>query len=153
MPSKSERERRLRLFQVHADAENDRDIDAIMATFAPDAVMVFNEIRFTDPVSIRIAHMGFGMSAVPAGLEGVRQEHERIRFSDNHVLVEGRVVAKHVAPLFGYPPSNQQVEMFYTAAYLFNQADLLISEHVVMNWAPITLPYALSLAPAARSEP
>ena len=149
MTSKSERERRLRLLKVHADAENDRDIDAIMATFAPDAVMVFNELRFPDLLSIRIAHMGFGMSSLPAGLEGVRQEHERISYSDSHIIVEGRVFAKHVAPLFGYPPSHQQVEMFYTATYLFNQADLLISEHVVMNWGPITLPYALSVGAGA----
>lgn len=146
---KAERERRYRLLQVHTQAENDHDIDAVMATFAPTAEMVFNGLRFGDLESIRQAHIGFGMSSVPAPLLGVRQMIERVSYSDRHILVEARLFARHVGTFFGFPPSNQELELYNTAAYLFDETDKLISERVVMNWGPITLPYALSVAASA----
>src|SRR5688572_12213633 len=101
--SKTERERRHALLQIHTEAENDHDIDAVMATFSQSAVMVFNGQRFTDLESIRLAHVGFGMSQLPGSLAGVRQVVERVSYSDRHILVEARMFARHVGPFFGYP--------------------------------------------------
>jgi hypothetical protein len=151
--SKSERERRYRLLQVHTEAENDHDIDAIMATFAPTAELVFNGLRFTDLASIREAHIGFGMSALPAPLVGVRQVIERVSYGDQHIIVEARLFARHEQTFNGYPPSHQELELYNVAAYLFDDTDKLVSERVVMNWGPITLPYALSQANSRSISP
>ncbi len=137
---RTERERRYRLLQVHTEAENDHDIDAVMATFAPHAEMVFNGLRFDDLASIRAAHIGFGMSSAPAPLLGVRQEILRVSYSDRYVIVEARLYAVHAETFYGYPPSNQQIVMHNTAAYLFDETDKLVSERIVMNWGPFAIP-------------
>ena len=58
----SEKTRRRALLKTHYDVENDHDVNGIMATFAPDAEMLYNRIPFTDPQSIRYAHDLLGFS-------------------------------------------------------------------------------------------
>ncbi len=48
----SEMARRSALLKTHYDAENSHDMNGIMATFSPDAELLFNRIPFTDPQSI-----------------------------------------------------------------------------------------------------
>ena len=70
----AEQERRRALLAAHYAAENDHDLDRIMATFASGAEMIYNGQRFADPESIRWAHGYIGLSAAtdggfaPAGL-------------------------------------------------------------------------------------
>lgn len=145
-----ERKRRHRLVQAHMAAENDHDIDAIMATFASKTEMVFNGQRFEDLEQIRSLHIGFGMSSLPGGLHGIRLVPERETFGEEHVLIEARLFATHTGVIQGYPPTNQEVELYYTATYRFDRHGKLASERVVMNFGPITLPYTLSLIQGAQ---
>ena len=57
-----ERERRRALVRVHYAAENDHDLDRIMATFSKDGVMLYNRQTFPSDETIRWAHGYIGMS-------------------------------------------------------------------------------------------
>ena len=76
-----ETDRRRRLLAAHYAAENDHDLDRIMATFARDAEMIYNGQRFGDPESIRWAHGYIGLSAATGGaftdLETIR-DHDHV---------------------------------------------------------------------------
>ncbi len=43
----SEKTRRRALLKTHYDVENSHDMNGIMATFSPDAEMLYNRIPFT----------------------------------------------------------------------------------------------------------
>ncbi len=53
----SEKARRRGLLKAHYAVENSHDMSAIMATFSPDAELLYNRTPFTDPQSIRDAHV------------------------------------------------------------------------------------------------
>ena len=67
----SEKARRRRLLKAHYDVENSHDMDAIMATFSPDAEMLYNRIPFTDPQSIRDVHGLIGFSGTDGAFEDI----------------------------------------------------------------------------------
>ena len=55
----SEKARRRSLLKTHYDAENNHDMDGIMATFAPEGEMVYSRIPFTDtPRTIAVTGLG-----------------------------------------------------------------------------------------------
>ena len=58
-----ERERRRNLVRAHYKAENNHDLEGIMKTFSPDAVMLYNRREFPSDDTIRWAHGYIGMTA------------------------------------------------------------------------------------------
>jgi hypothetical protein len=141
----AERERRSALLAAHYRAENDNDLDGIMATFAETGEMVYNRQSFADHDSISQAHAYMGFSAAGAfrGLRAIRdQEH----FTDHEIVIEGRVCGTHVGEFQGFPPTGQEVELPFVAFYRFDAAGKLTSERVVMNLG------SLANAPAWRPQ-
>ena len=53
-------------------AENDHDLERIMATFSKDGVMLYNCQEFPSDEMIRWAHSYIGMSAVPGAFRRLR---------------------------------------------------------------------------------
>ncbi len=56
----SEKTRRRALLKIHYDVENGHDMNGILATFSPDAEMLFNRTRFSEEESFRAAHSLLG---------------------------------------------------------------------------------------------
>jgi hypothetical protein len=142
----TERERRRRLVQAHMDAENEHDLEAIIGTFSGDGEMVFNTMTFKGPEALRQSHTLFGMSAGPGALSGTRVVPEREHFTDDEIVIEGRVTGKHVGDLLGFPATNREVALPYVAVYHFDQAGKLVSERIVMDFS------AFAGAPAPQPE-
>ena len=136
MPDQVERERRRRLLKAHLDAENAHDLTAIMGTFAQNAEMTFNSIAYRDPESIARAHAMFGWAGDGA-LENARVFVDSETFTEEEIVIEGRVVGKHVRPLVGFPPTHNEVTLHYATVYRFDTSDKLVSERIVMNLGPI----------------
>ena len=65
----SEKARRRALLKTHYDVENSHDMNGIMATFSPDAEMLYNRMPFTDQQSIRDAHVIVGFSGTGGAFE------------------------------------------------------------------------------------
>ena len=132
-----EKERRRALLKEHYAAENAHDLDRIMDTFADDAVMHYNHLPLEDDEAIRGAHILMGMSATPGALSGLRHIIDEEHYTDEEVVVEGRVSGKHSSELFGFAPTGRDVELPFVAFYRFDNNGKLTSERVVMNLAPL----------------
>ncbi|MEP2989794.1 MAG: nuclear transport factor 2 family protein [Parasphingorhabdus sp.] len=62
MIDEAEKDRRRTLLKIHLEAENRGDIEGVMETFAPDAVMTYNHTEFPNPEAISAAHAYLGFS-------------------------------------------------------------------------------------------
>ncbi len=129
----SEKARRRRLLKAHYDVENSHDMSAIMATFSPDAEMLYNRTPFTDPQSIRDAHGRIGFSGTDGAFEDIHNYIDDEHFTDDEIIVEGRLCGKHVGEFQGIEATGRNVELPFVAFYHFDKTDKLISERVVMN--------------------
>ena len=129
----SEKTRRRALLKTHYDAENNHDMDGIMATFAPEGEMVYNRIPFTDPQSIQYAHVLMGFSGTDGAIEDLHNYIDAEHFTENEIVVEGRLCGKHVGEFQGIEATGRNVELPFVAFYHFDKTDKLISERAVMN--------------------
>lgn len=136
----NERARRRRLLKAHLDAENSLDINAIMATFAPNAINTLNEIVATYSQTTQFVHelLGFGGSGLLANLVVVPQaEH----FTDDEIIHEGHVCGLHSGLVVGFPePTFREVALPYVNAYRFDEHDLLVSERVKLDMSQLYVP-------------
>ncbi len=132
-----EQERRRALVKEHYAAENDHDLDRIMDNFADDCVMHYNHLPLEDDEAIRGAHILIGMSATPGAFSGFRHIIDEEHYTDEEVVVEGRVSGKHSSEFFGFAPTERDVELPFVAFYRFDNNGKLTSERVVMNLGPL----------------
>ncbi len=129
----SEKARRKGLLKTHYAAENSHDMGAIMATFSPGGELLYNRIPFTDPQSIRDAHGLIGFSGTDGAFEDIHNYIDSEHFTDDEIIVEGRLCGKHVGEFLGFEATGRNVELPFVAFYNFDKTDKLISERVVMN--------------------
>lgn len=70
-------------------------------------------------------------------------EHEPIEYVDRaprwltSSLSNGRVIGTHVGQVLHFAPTFRRVELHYAAFYRFDGSGKLVSERIVMNWAPL----------------
>jgi len=128
-----EKSRRRALLKIHYDVENGHDMNAIMDTFSPDGEMLYNRIPFSDPQSIRDAHALIGFTGADGAIEGIHNYIDSEHFTDDEIIVEGRMCGKHVGEFMGIAATGRDVELPFVAFYHFDKTDKLISERVVMN--------------------
>ncbi len=129
----SEKARRRALLKTHYEVENAYDMDGIMATFAPESVMVYNRTPFTEPQSIRDAHRLIGFSGTDGAFNDIHNYIDGEHFTEDEIIVEGRLCGKHVGEFFGIEATGRNVELPFVAFYRFDKTDKLISERIVMN--------------------
>ena len=129
----SEKARRRALLKTHYDVENSHDMNGIMATFSPDAEMLYNRMPFTDQQSIRDAHVIVGFSGTGGAFENIHHYIDDEHFTEDEIIVEGRLCGKHVGEFEGIEPTGRNVELPFVAFYHFDKTDKLISERIVMN--------------------
>jgi SnoaL-like protein len=132
-----ERERRRALVREHYAAENDHDLERIMATFSKDGLMIYNRQTFPGDETIRLAHGYMGMSAAPGAFAGLRAVIDEEHFTDAETVIEGRVCGKHTSEFLGFAPTQRDVELPFVAFYRFDADGKLTSERVVMNLGPL----------------
>ncbi len=129
----SEKARRRRLLKAHYDVENNHDMGATMATFSPNGEMIYNRSPFTDPQSIRDAHVRIGFADTHGALGDLHNNIDSEHFTDDEIIVKGRLCGKHVREFLGFEATGRYVELPFVAFYNFDKTDKLISERVVMN--------------------
>ncbi len=136
----SEKTRRKALLKTHYDAENSHDMNGIMATFSPDCEMLYNRIPFTDPQSIRDAHGRIGFSGTNGAFGDIHHHIDAEHFTEDEIIVEGRLSGKHVGEFQGFEATGRNVELPFVAFYHFDKTDKLISERIVMNLGALVAP-------------
>jgi hypothetical protein len=135
--NEAERNRRHALLRAHYTAENDHDLEAIMETFSVEGVMLYNRQAFPGDEMIRRAHTYMGMAATPGAISGLRAHIDAEHFTDEEVVVEGRLTGTHSREFLGFAPTDHEVELPFVAFYRFDANDKLSSERVVMNLGPL----------------
>lgn len=131
--SQAEQDRRRALIKQHYLVENNHDMDGVMETFAPDGQMDYNRQSFTDLETIRLAHglIGFGMEG--GAIDNVVNQIDAEHFTDDEIVIEGRMCGKHVGEFQGMPATGRDIEMPFVGFYRFDERDKLVSERIVMN--------------------
>ena len=132
-----ERERRRALVHAHYAAENDHDLERIMATFSKDGVMIYNRQTFPGDETIRWAHGYIGMSAASGAFAGLRAAIDEEHFTDAETVIEGHLCGKHSREFLGFAPTQRDVELPFVAFYRFDADGKLTSERVVMDLGPL----------------
>lgn len=129
----AEKNRRSALIKQHYLAENNHDMDGVMATFSAKAEMNYNRQSFGDPESIRFAHglIGFGMEN--GAIENVHNHIDAQHFTESETIIEGRMTGRHVGEFQGIPATGLDMEMPFVGFYRFDENDELTSERIVMN--------------------
>ena len=140
MVDEQEKARRRALLHAHYRVENAHDLDGIMATFSPDAEMLYNRRSFPAPESIRRAHGYIGLSEAAGAFAGVRNVIDAEHFTADEIVVEGRLCGRHVGEFLGFPATGRDVELPFVTFYRFDAAGKLTSERVVMDLAQIGVP-------------
>jgi hypothetical protein len=133
----SERQRRRALLHAHYAAENNHDLEAIMTTFSAEGVMLYNGQTFPSDEAIRWAHGYMGMTSAPGAFSGLSVYIDQEHFTDEEIVVEGRLTGKHSSDYLGFPPTDREVELPFVAFYRFEAKGKLTSERVVMNLGPL----------------
>lgn len=134
---RKERSKRRALVDRHMGEENAHDLPGVMATFSTRGEMIFNGMPFQDPASIAAGHVLFGMAQQQGSLNDTQVVPEREYYTDDSVLIEGRVIGTHVGDIMGFAPTGKRVSLPYSAIYRFDSAGKLVSERIVMNWLPL----------------
>ena len=129
----AERQRRRDLVRAHLAAENQHDLDAVMSTFAEKTEMIYNRASFTDHDAIRNAHIYIGMSPIDGAISGLEVITDAESFTDDHIVIEGRLCGKHIGEFRGYEPTLREVELPFVTFYRFDSTGKLASERVVMD--------------------
>ncbi len=133
----AERERRRTLLRAHLAAENDHDLDRIMRTFSDATEMLYNGQSFTDHEGIRRAHRYFGWASAQGAFAGTRVVTDQEHFTDDEIVIESRLLGKHVGEFRGFPATGRDVELRAVGFYRFDKDGKLMSERVVMNLGPL----------------
>ena len=117
---------------VHLAAENNHDVDEIMATFAENAVLIVNGQIFNTHEAIRAFHTTLGFSNQGAFSELQSQISRKLYTGDTFIL-EGTLTGRHTGDFNGIAPTLKTIEAYFCAIYQFNEEGKLYSERVYFN--------------------
>jgi predicted ester cyclase len=123
---------RLRCLEEHIQAENLHDVNAIMETFAPGGLLVFNGLPLADHDRIRMLHeqLGFGDQG---GFSDLRVEGIRRYISEDAIILEQVVSGRHTGEWQGVAATGRQIEVPVCTVYKFDDAGRLASENVYFD--------------------
>jgi hypothetical protein len=135
--NETERQRRRTLVYAHMATENAHDLDGLLKTFADDTEMIFNGLSVREHKVIRHLHSQFAFSPDQSAISGATLLVDREHFTDDEIVIEGRLCGKHIADWGAYPASGRDVQLPYVAFYRFDDDGKLSSERVVMDFGPL----------------
>ena len=117
---------------VHLAAENNHDVDDIIATFAENAVLIINGQIFNGHKAIRAFHTTLGFSNQGAFSELHSQISKKFYTGDTFIL-EGILTGRHTGDFNGLAPTEKTIEAYFCALYQFNEEGKLYSERVYLD--------------------
>lgn len=125
---------RERVLGDHLRAENEHDLDGIMATFTPDATLVLNGQTFTGTDIIRRAHaaLGFGERG---GFSDLRVEEVKRHAAPAAIVLEERLSGRHTGTWEGLAATGRTFEVPLCTVYQFAADGRLEAEHVYFDSA------------------
>jgi steroid delta-isomerase-like uncharacterized protein len=124
------RQRREAIVKEHADAENQQDVEATIATFHRPRYEV-NGIPSDGEEAVRELLQG-----LMTGFPDLHVEIGRMRHADDAVFGESLITGTHNGEWAGIPPTGRRVEIPVAAIFEFDE-DRLLCEKVYMDFATV----------------
>jgi predicted ester cyclase len=128
--------RRDRTMESHLAAEAAHDVDAIMATYAPDAEVIFNGQVFDTLEQIRSLHLALGFGGKGA-LPDLSSPPLRSFKAGEVIVIEFRIKGTHEGEFVGIQPTGEKVEMAAMVIYEFDDEARLKSERAYIDITPL----------------
>ena len=123
---------RERVLAEHLRAENDHDLDGIMATFTPDATLVLNGQTFTGTDIIRRAHAALGF-ADHGGFSDLHIAEVARHAAPGAIVLEERLSGRHTGTWEGLTATGRTFEVPLCTVYQFAADGRLVAEHVYFD--------------------
>jgi hypothetical protein len=118
----------------HLAAENEHDLDGILATYVESPVVVINGRRIEGRVAVYAFHERFGFGG--GGSFADVQVTERHRHAAaGAIVIEQTLSGRHVGDWEGLAPTGKRFEVAVCTVYRFDDAGLLASEDVYFDRA------------------
>jgi predicted ester cyclase len=128
--------RRDRTMKAHLEAEAAHDVDAIMATYAADAEVIFNGQVFDTLEQIRNLHLTLGFGGQGA-LPDLSSPPLRSFKAEEVIVIEYSIKGTHKGGFMGIQPTGEKVEMAATVIYEFDHEAKLKSERAYIDVMPL----------------
>lgn len=126
------RERREEVVRRHIDAENDGDIDAMIASFHRPRYQVVPMDALSDgETAVREL-----VSGLVNGFPDLRCEPVVIHHADDAVIVEARLTGTHRKEWAGLTPHGRRMDLAIACIFDFDE-DRLINETVYFDFATL----------------
>jgi steroid delta-isomerase-like uncharacterized protein len=125
---------RIKLVADHIKAENDHDLDAIMATFGKNAKFNLNAVPLSGPDGIRGLYAGFGFGE-GGSFSNIQVDVKQQHVSDESIVVELVLKGKHIGSFQGIAATNREFEVPACAIFDFDEDEKLASERVYFDGA------------------
>jgi hypothetical protein len=135
-PESAEHEARLKLVEEHLRAENDHDLDALMATFGQDAKFNLNGMPLNDRESIRAMYGMFGFGG-QGSFSDLKAETMQVHFGEKSIVVELMLSGKHTNDFQGIAPTNREFKLPACAIFDFDAEGTLAGERVYFDGASL----------------
>lgn len=127
---------RIRSVQEHLDAENQHDLDAIMATFSAHPAFALNGMELAGADVIRGVYDGFGFGQ-HGSFSNLNIEVKTWYFGDESITTEMTLRASHTGAWQGIPATGRAVEVPLCAIFTFDAENKVASERAYFDAATV----------------
>lgn len=125
---------RLGLVAEHLRAENDHDMDAIMATFGQNAKFSLNAVSIDGRETIRGLYSGFGFGE-NGSFSNLQLEVKHQHVGNESIVVEFVMRGRHTGSFQGIAATNREFEIPACAIFDFDEEEKLASERAYFDGA------------------
>ena len=77
------------------------------------------------------------IAAAGGAFENIVTRVDTEHFTDDEIVVEGRLSGRHVGEFQGFAPTGRDFVLPFVGFYRFDSAGKLVSERIVMNLGPL----------------
>ena len=130
------RETRIRIVQEHLDAENNHDLDAIMATFSAQPAFALNGMELAGADVIRGVYDGFGFGQ-HGSFSDINIEVRQWYFGDDSITTEMTLRANHTGAWQGIAATGRAVAVPLCAIFTFDAENQVASERAYFDAASV----------------
>jgi ketosteroid isomerase-like protein len=115
------------VLERHLGDENKHDVNAIMETFAEDAVVMWAGKAYRGHETIRKLHesLGFGDNGAFSELQVIEVKRH---VSPEAIIIEQRLTGRHTGTWEGIPATQKRVEVPVCTVYEFDEEGRIVSE-------------------------
>jgi hypothetical protein len=130
------RETRIRIVQEHLDAENNHDLDAIMATFSAQPGFALNGLELAGAEAVRGLYGAFGFGQ-QGSFSDIQVETKQWYYGDDSMTLELVLRANHTGEWQGILATGRAVTVPVCALFTFDADNNVASERVYFDVATV----------------